>query len=461
MQRATVVGVVLCVLLAHAVGSPPLASSTAPSSNQDSLQRYTGVYGAESSPLLFVRLANRLSLDPPSALLNSRLFLVREDGALCTLVHAGDNTFIISPARPFTSDRRIIFREGRDGRIVALHRREGLADTVLHRLGLYREEEVAFASPAGALGGRLLLPSIRGPAPAVVLLGGAGSADRNQDYFVVADVLARNGFAALVYDKRGTGSSSGDWRTAAPSDLADDAIAALHFLRSRTDIDRDRIGFYGFSEGGLVAAIAASRNRRVAFLVTISSPGVPRSVYEPRWVESELRAASFSHGEITAALEFVGLEDRFVNGRADWSQLEHASRAARAKRWFAYTWMGIFNVEGQDHWAWAWRRLHNRVDPARAFSRVRSPVLAIWGGMDTYAPELNRAAVGQALKRGRSRPYQLKVFARADHLIQEESDEDCGRTYAAGYFDTLVHWTRRTVAVSNREDGYEVKRSRK
>ena len=211
------VSALLCVVLAHAVGSPPTASSTAPSSNQDSLQRYAGAYGAESSPLLFVRLANRLSLDPLSALLSSQLFLVREDGALCTLIHAGiRTTFIISPARPSTSDRRIIFREGRDGRIVALHRREGLADTVLlHRLGLYREEEVAFASSAGALGGRLLLPSIRGPAPAVVLLGGAGSADRNQDYFVVADVLARNGFAALVYDKRGTGSSSGDWRTAA------------------------------------------------------------------------------------------------------------------------------------------------------------------------------------------------------------------------------------------------------
>jgi len=280
----------------------------------------------------------------------------------------------------------------------------------------------------------------------VVLLGGAASADRNQDYFVVADVLARNGFAALVYDKRGTGSSSGDWRTAAPSDLADDALAALRFLQSRSDIDRDRIGFYGLSEGGLVAAIAASRDRRVAFLITVSASGVPRSAWEPKWVESELRAAAFSQREITEALEFVGLEDRFVVRRADWRQLEHASRAARKKRWFPYTWMGIFNAESQDHWAWTWRRLHDRVDPARAFSRVRSPVLAIWGGLDTYAPELNRAAVDQALKRGRNRLYQLKVFARADHLIREESNEDCGRRYATGYFDTLVQWTRRAAA---------------
>ena len=186
-----------------------------------------------------------------------------------------------------------------------------------------------------------------------------------------------------------------------------------------------------------------------------------RSVYEPRWVENELLAASFSRGEITTALEFVELEDRFVNGRADWRRLEHASRAARAKRWFPYTWMGIFNAESQDHWAWTWRRLHNRVDPARAFSRVRSPVLAIGGGMDTYAPGLNRAAVDQAFKRGKNRRYELKVFARADHLIREETGEGCSRTYAAGYFDTLVHWTRRTVAVSNRDDGYEVERSRK
>ncbi len=440
------VSAVFCVQLALAVDSRLRVSSTAASSDQDSLQRYAGAYGAESGPVLFVRLANRLSLDPPSTLLSSRLFLVREDGALCTLVHTGENTFIISPVSPSTSDRRIIFREGPDGRIAALHRREGLPDTVLPRLGLYREDEVTFEGPAGVLGGRLLLPSARGPAPAVVLLGGAGSADRNQDYFVVADVLARNGFAALVYDKRGTGSSSGDWRTAVPSDLADDALAALRFLRGRTDIDRDRIGFYGVSEGGLVGAIAASRDRRVAFLITVSAAGVPRSVGEPRWVENELRAAAFSQREITEALEFVGLEDRFVEKKAGWPQLEHASRAARAKRWFPYTWMGIFNVEAQEHWAWTWRRLHNQVDPARAFSDVRSPVLAIWGGLDTYAPELNRAAVGQALRRGGNRLYQLKVFPRADHLIREESNEDCGRRYATGYFDTLVQWTRRAVA---------------
>ena len=314
---AIVCSVLLTILLlsankAHAYTSP---------NTQEDVARYTGAYGMEPGALLFVRRANRWSFEPPSTLLSSRLFLVDEHGGTCTLVPAGEKSFTVSPTDASNDPRiKVHFIESQDGHIVALRWvAHGLADRVLPRFSGYREEEVTFEGPSGTLGGRLLLPSTHVPAPAVILIAGAGPTDRHQEYFVVADVFASQGFATLIYDKRGTGISSGNWRIASPSDLADDALAGFRFLQTRSEIDSGRIGLYGLSEGGLVVGIAASRNPDVAFLIVVSAPGVSRSTWERRWVQNELRAAALSHHEIGDALRFVALEDRFVRGKVDWS----------------------------------------------------------------------------------------------------------------------------------------------
>jgi hypothetical protein len=69
------------------------------------------------------------------------------------------------------------------------------------------------------LSGTLLLPATKGPHPAIVLGHGSEAQDRNGhvgNIRFMADHLARHGIAALIYDKRGSGRSSGDplpaWR---------------------------------------------------------------------------------------------------------------------------------------------------------------------------------------------------------------------------------------------------------
>ena len=77
---------------------------------------------------------------------------------------------------------------------------------------MYREEEVRFRNGDVELAGRLLVLEGRGPHPVIVLVHGWGARTRNHVGAIVADVFARHGIAALVYDKRGTGGSEGDWR---------------------------------------------------------------------------------------------------------------------------------------------------------------------------------------------------------------------------------------------------------
>jgi dienelactone hydrolase len=114
-----------------------------------------------------------------------------------------------------------------------------------------RETEVTFPSANLTLAGTLLQPAAAGPHPAIILLHGSGPGPRS---FLrpFAERFVRLGFAALIYDKRGAGGSGGSWTSASLDDLADDARAAATFLKSRPDIDGNRIGLWGVSQAGWV-----------------------------------------------------------------------------------------------------------------------------------------------------------------------------------------------------------------
>ena len=87
---------------------------------------------------------------------------------------------------------------------------------------------------------------------------------------MLADYLSRNGIAVLRYDKRGVEKSGGEYFTATTQDFADDAEAALNYLKSRKDIDTSNIGLIGHSEGGIIAPMIASQNKDVKFLVLMA-----------------------------------------------------------------------------------------------------------------------------------------------------------------------------------------------
>src|SRR4029077_2137917 len=115
---------------------------------------------------------------------------------------------------------------------------------------------------------------------AVALVGGSGVTDRDELVFGIpifgqlADALADAGFIVLRYDKRGVGQSGGRPEAAVLSDYADDARAAIKFLADRKDVDPARIAMLGHSEGGSVAMIAASKEKRISALVLVATIGV-------------------------------------------------------------------------------------------------------------------------------------------------------------------------------------------
>lgn len=112
-----------------------------------------------------------------------------------------------------------------------------------------------FSSIGNTLYGELFTPDK--PQALVVLVYGSGQ-DSAVTYNYVQHLLPLYDVAVFVYDKRGTGKSTGRF-TVDFSELADDALAAVAYARKLLDMPGVPVGLMGESQGGWVAPLAAIR----------------------------------------------------------------------------------------------------------------------------------------------------------------------------------------------------------
>ena len=137
--------------------------------------------------------------------------------------------------------------------------------------------------------GEFALAASYAPAGDTVLIALHGAAEGTREaplYRHLHAVLPREGIGVVTFDRRGEGESSGD-ATRGRFDLqADDALAVLRAT------DAERVGLFGYSQGGWIAPIAAARSDEVAFLVLVASIGVTPSEQMMVAVERQLRLAA-------------------------------------------------------------------------------------------------------------------------------------------------------------------------
>src|SRR5918993_5627713 len=129
--------------------------------------------------------------------------------------------------------------------------------------------DVSFAGFGGlALHGTVLAPAktTGTPRPGVVLVTGSGSGTSREYLLTEAIEFARQGVAALIYDKRSVGYT---FVRRSYSELATDTLGAIDALRAQPGVDPAKVGVWGLSEGGWVAPLAASRSGEVAFVIVV------------------------------------------------------------------------------------------------------------------------------------------------------------------------------------------------
>jgi dienelactone hydrolase len=303
----------------------------------------------------------------------------------------------------------------------------------------YKEEEIRFQSGGVTLVGTLRVPLAKGRHPALFIMQGSGAVDRDGEWFY-ADHFTRHGIVTLVYDKRGTGSSGGDYRDESMNDYAAEALAGIHYLQSRSEVNPKRVGLYGRSHGGIVAPLAASLSNDVAFIINVSGAGVPPYQQVTYQAEAQMRRDGFAETDIAEAIAYMNLKWEVARtGGEGWDRLQAATQNARDKKWFDR----VQPVTKLKDIVPSWK-LEMNYDPMPALEKVKCPVLAIFGELDTLTPVAEtKANYQKGLERAGNKNLTIKVFPNADHALlvwPKPDDQSHWPVLAAGYLDTMTNW---------------------
>lgn len=136
--------------------------------------------------------------------------------------------------------------------------------------GKYRVESVKYESHGETIAGVLFKPNgVKNP-PGVVIIG-PYSFIKEQAPYQYGTRMADEGYAALIFDPRTVGESTGEPRRLEnPKMKNEDAIAGLDYLVSRGDVDKGRLFLLGVCQGGPECLDIASYDDRVVGVASVT-----------------------------------------------------------------------------------------------------------------------------------------------------------------------------------------------
>jgi len=245
--------------------------------------------------------------------------------------------------------------------------------------------EVTIPVEGAVLAATLSLPDdANAPAPALVVLHGASGGTRSHHLLShLREVLPRAGFAALTFDRRGDGASTGERSLGDFERQAEDAVAIVNWLRGRSEIDENRIGCWAFSQGAWVAPVALGAGAALSSLFLVGASGVTPAAQMRYGVAANLRRAGFTEEEVATALAVRTLVEEHAHADAEDDEVERSLRAAANERWWELAYLPIRPFSAGERQDWI-REMD--FDPEPAISRVDIPTLLIYGTDDLWTP---------------------------------------------------------------------------
>src|SRR5216684_2129603 len=248
-------------------------------------------------------------------------------------------------------------------------------------------QEIQFTNAGANLVGTVYLPSTGNQLPAVVVLQHAGAATRESGlYRHLREGLPALGFAVLIYDRRGSGQSSGTLQGVDYETLADDAVAGQHALAKLSRIHPIKIGFWGLSQGGWLAVLAAGRSRDAAFAISVSAPLVTADEQMQFATSNLLAIRGYSQEDVQEMLETRNAWAGYLRGNNSRALAIDALTKAQAKPWFDLTYMPKVSELSDDP---ALRRALRRKmddDPVASVLKAKVPLLLLYGDSDPWVP---------------------------------------------------------------------------
>jgi uncharacterized protein len=352
----------------------------------------------------------------------SPLFTDYATGAIRTLLPQQGERFGMGPSFGIQSptERTLRVVRSQAGAITGLALLRPGEDAVIAKRLPAAVQDVEFQSENATLAGTILMPPTPGPHPAIVLLHGSGPLNR-YSFGPYPRFFASLGLAVLIYDKRGTGESTGkffDRAAVYPEPYLRDAVAAVKFLKTRSDINPREVGVWGTSEGGMLSTQVAAIES-LAFAINSSGFVMPLWEQVLYNVEAQLRADGFPAAEVADAVAFETLAIEVMRTGEHWDGYQVAQAAALQKRWWPAYFGSSKGFSMPEDIRWQWEHVY-RFDSRPALRAVSCPVLGLFGALDTSTPA-RRAAnnLEDGLRASGNQDVTIRIFEQGNHPLME------------------------------------------
>ncbi len=303
----------------------------------------------------------------------------------------------------------------------------------------YKVDSVEYSSRDSLvhLAGTLTYPKGMGPFITLVMITGSGQQDRDETIFghkpfaVIADHLTKNGYAVLRVDDRGRGKSKGNLKDATSLDFADDVITSIQYLQTRKEVNKNKIGVLGHSEGGFIAPIIYTKYKPLAFIISLAGTGISggdillmqqtaplkgkvgEQAYDS-WYELSGKTLGLIKDQPSAPDSVIlsQMKELFIN----WKSKQTESVIAELKLEKITPEFYAFQLKQE---LIPWMRFFIVTDPTDYWSQVKCPVLALNGDKDIQVEAVpNIAGIRDALKKAGNNKFNTVIIPGLNHLFQ-------------------------------------------
>ena len=259
-------------------------------------------------------------------------------------------------------------------------------------------------------------------------------------------------------------TSIGNGPKATSADFAKDVEAGIAYLNTRKEVDKNKIGLIGHSEGGLIASIVGSRSKDIDFIVMIAGPGLKGS----KLLASQNEAILLSTGVSKEAA--VAYEELYENIMRNAMEKDTGSAIAASTKaygeWKQKTDSNLRRSVGiKDDIAAQqairaitfelsrpWFIYFFQTDPADYITRLNCKVLALNGSKDVQVvSRQNLEAIRIALKKSKSPGFETIELPGLNHLFQHckactvAEYGQLEETFSPEALDIIVKWLNKNV----------------
>ncbi len=332
-------------------------------------------------------------------------------------------------------------------------------------IALYaQEQELIIKTNEVDIGGSLFLPEADPKNPLIILISGSGAQDRDESilgfkpFQKIAEHLSENGIPSFRFDDRGVGKSTGVFNKATLDILVSDVEAIIQYFKQESDVKFDEFILLGHSQGGMVAAKAASQNKAIVKVILMASPTVPLKNVISEQIVVMQKAVGKTDEDLVQTLAFQDKVYEAVRTDTGWDELEvdfkeliKAEIAKLPEAQQAY----ITDID-----AFSKAQFERSVNPIKTpqmrslmfydagedLSKLNIPILGLFGEKDTQVTEEQNASRFNEICEDREEYCVTVVFENANHLFQK-ADTGLPMEYATlakefvdGFLESISKW---------------------